>query len=73
MRSDIHFVVTVTTRPIRPGEVEGLDYYFVSKSEFQNMIARNELLEHAMVYGDYKGIPKKQVMTFIALLAVLSL
>jgi guanylate kinase len=41
--------------------VEGIDYYFVSKAEFMDLIARNELLEHAVVYGDYKGIPKKQV------------
>lgn len=54
-------MVTVTSRPIRPHEVEGIDYYFVSKAEFMDLIARNELLEHAVVYGDYKGIPKKQV------------
>lgn len=54
-------MVTATTRPRRPNEVEGVDYYFVTKPEFQDLIARNELLEHAVVYGDYKGIPKKQV------------
>ncbi len=41
--------------------MEGVDYYFVSKAEFMDLIARNELLEHAVVYGDYKGIPKKEV------------
>ncbi|CAM6017692.1 unnamed protein product [Sphagnum balticum] len=61
VRKEVHFVVTVTSRPIRPHEVEGIDYYFVSKAEFMDLIARNELLEHAVVYGDYKGIPKKQV------------
>jgi guanylate kinase len=61
IRSEIHFVVTATTRPKRPGEVDGVDYYFVSKPEFLDLIARNELIEHALVYGDYKGVPKKQV------------
>lgn len=58
---NIHFVVTATTRPIRPGEVDGADYHFVSKGRFADMIEREELLEYAIVYGDYKGIPKQQV------------
>lgn len=56
-----HFVVTATTRPPRPGEVDGVDYHFVSRARFQEMIQRGELLEHALVYGDYKGIPRLQV------------
>lgn len=56
-----HFVVTATTRPQRPGEVDGVDYHFVTVSEFAEMIEAGELLEHAIVYGDYKGIPKQQV------------
>ncbi len=56
-----HFVVTATTRPKRPGEVDGVDYHFVSEKEFAEMLERGELLEHAIVYGQYKGIPKKQV------------
>ena len=55
-----HFVVTATTRPRRKGEVHGVDYYFTSKSEFADMIERDELLEYAFVYNDYKGIPKSQ-------------
>ncbi|KAG0585791.1 hypothetical protein KC19_2G039400 [Ceratodon purpureus] len=66
IRSEIHFVVTATTRPKRPGEEEGVDYYFVSKPEFLDLIARNELIEHALVYGDYKGVPKKQVREFMS-------
>lgn len=65
-RGDIHFVVTATTRPMRPGEVDGLDYYFMSKTEFQEMVENHELLEHAIVYGDYKGIPKQQVREFMS-------
>jgi guanylate kinase len=60
-REGIHFVVTATSRAMRPGEVEGKDYYFVSKEEFLTMIEREELLEYALVYGEYKGIPKQQV------------
>lgn len=56
-----HFVVTATTRPQRTNEVHGKDYWFVSKEEFARMIDEDELIEHAIVYGDYKGIPKQQV------------
>lgn len=61
-----HFVVTTTTRPIRPNEVNGRDYHFVSVGEFAEMIEKNELLEYAVVYGDYKGIPKEQVRAALA-------
>ncbi len=56
-----YFVVTATTRPKRDNEVDGKDYFFVSMTEFAEMIEMNELLEYAVVYGDYKGIPKAQV------------
>ncbi len=56
-----HFVVTATTRAPRPGERHGVDYFFLSKDEFADMIERDELLEYAIVYNDYKGIPKQQV------------
>jgi guanylate kinase len=56
-----HFVVTATDRPQRPGEVHGVDYYFVSSEEFAAMLERDELLEHAIVYGQNKGIPKSHV------------
>ena len=56
-----HFVVTTTSRPRRPGEIDGFDYDFVSKQAFEQMIADDELLEHAVVYGEYKGIPKAQI------------
>jgi len=61
-----HFVVTATDRPQRPGEVHGVDYYFVSSEEFAAMLERDELLEHAMVYGQNKGIPKPQVREALA-------
>jgi guanylate kinase len=56
-----HFVVTATTRPPRPNEVNGKDYFFYTRDEFMEMIKKGELLEHAVVYDDYKGIPKAQV------------
>jgi guanylate kinase len=61
-----HFVVTATTRPQRANEVHGRDYLFVSGEEFARMIDADELIEHAIVYGDYKGIPKQQVREALA-------
>ena len=61
-----HFVVTATTRPPRPNEVNGVDYFFISNDEFAEMIERGDLLEHALVYSDYKGIPKQQVREALA-------
>ncbi len=63
---DFYFVVTATTRPIRAGEMEGYDYYFTSSDEFAQMIEDNELLEYAVVYNDYKGIPKKHIREALA-------
>ena len=56
-----HFVVTATTRPRRIGEIDGVDYQFVSEATFTDLIERGELMEHALVYGQYKGIPKAGV------------
>jgi guanylate kinase len=61
-----HFVVTATTRPQRPDEINGVNYHFVSVSQFEAMIDRGELLEYARVYGDYKGVPKQQVRDALA-------
>lgn len=61
-----HFVVTTTDRPMRPGEVHGQDYFFVTSAEFARMIDNDELLEYATVYGEFKGIPKQQVKDALA-------
>jgi len=61
-----YFVVTATTRPPRPGEVDGRDYFFVSSDEFARMIDEDELLEYALVYNDYKGVPKAQIRDALA-------
>jgi guanylate kinase len=60
------FVVTATTRPPRSNEVNGRDYFFCSHDEFAEMIEKGELLEYAIVYNDYKGIPKAQVSNALA-------
>lgn len=59
-------VVTAATRPRRPNERDGVDYHFVSLERFAQMIEQGELLEHAVVYGDYKGIPKAEVRKGLA-------
>ncbi len=61
-----HFVVTATSRPPREDEVHGVDYFFITSDEFNRMIEDDELLEYALVYGDYKGIPKEQVRKALA-------
>ena len=61
-----HFVVTATSRPIRPGERDRFDYHFVSTQRFEEMIAHDELLEWSEVYGHYKGVPKSEVRQAIA-------
>jgi guanylate kinase len=54
---DFHVVASVTTRAMRPGESEGNPYYFVSQERFDEMVARGELLEHALVHGNWYGQP----------------
>lgn len=61
-----YFVVTATTRPPRGDERHGVDYMFVTFDEFARMIEEDELLEYAVVYNDYKGIPKQQVRHALA-------
>jgi guanylate kinase len=61
-----YFVVTAATRLARPNEVDGVDYFFVTHDEFARMIEMDELIEYAIVYNDYKGIPKAQVRTAFA-------
>jgi guanylate kinase len=53
--------VSVTTRPMRPGEVEGRDYFFIDKPRFDAMVKNNELLEHAPVFDHFYGTPRAPV------------
>ncbi len=57
----IHFAVTATTRPQRKGERKGVDYHFVSRERFEEMAKGGELLEWAEVYGNFYGVPRRQV------------
>ena len=56
-----HFTVTATTRAMRLGERDGIDYIFLSKDDFRHMIENDDLLEWAEVYGNLYGVPKSQV------------
>lgn len=58
---DLVMSVSATTRPKRPGETEGRDYFFVDQAAFRRMIEAGELLEHATVFGNLYGTPKAQV------------
>ena len=60
-RIGFHFTVTATTRDPRPGEKDGINHHFVTVDDFVNLIANDDLLEWAQVYGNYYGVPKKQV------------
>ena len=55
------YSVSMTTRAPRPGEVDGVDYYFVSREEFERQIAAGNLLEYAEFVGNYYGTPKDKV------------
>ncbi len=54
--------ISMTTRTPRPGEVDGVSYYFTTKEKFEEEVERGELLEHAQVYGNYYGTPKSKVI-----------
>src|SRR5688500_16016759 len=62
----VHFVVTATNRDMRPGEVEGIVYLFVTDAEFDRMQEDGDLIEHAIVYGQKKGVPRSQVIEPLA-------
>lgn len=59
--TDMKRSISVTTRAPRPGEVDGVDYYFRTEEEYQQMIAAGEFLETAAVYENYYGTPKAPV------------
>jgi guanylate kinase len=59
---ELHFSVSYTTRPPRPGEVHGREYYFVSQPVFQKMRAKNEFTEWAEVHGHHYGTSRREIL-----------
>jgi guanylate kinase len=64
---DLKMSVSVTTRPIRPGEVDGRDYHFIDQKKFDEMVAENELLEWASVFDNSYGTPRAPVEAALAM------
>jgi guanylate kinase len=59
---DVHFSVSATTRPPRPGETDGVHYFFISDPEFDRLIAQHDLLEWAVVHNSYRyGTPRQPI------------
>lgn len=56
-----HFPVTVTTRPPRPNERDGVDYHFFTIEQYDEWVASDQFLERAVVYGNFYGVPKSEV------------
>jgi guanylate kinase len=61
-----HYVITATTRPKRAREKNGVNYHFLTREEFQQMIDRNEFLEWATVYGNYYGVPRAEITSALS-------
>ena len=64
--SDISLSISATTRPKRPGETDGIDYFFVAPAKFDDMVAKGEFLEHAVVFGNSYGTPRVPVEAALA-------
>jgi guanylate kinase len=61
-----HFVVTMTSRAPRENEVPGVDYWYTTRENFEELIRQDEFIEYALVYEDYKGVPKPQIREALA-------
>ena len=59
---EAYYATSCTTRPPRPGEIHGKDYFFLSKDQFQQKIANDEFIEHAEVHGNFYGTPKSEIV-----------
>jgi len=62
----LHYVITATTRPKRAREKNGVNYHFLSRNEFQQMINKHQFLEWANVYGNYYGVPKDEITSALS-------
>jgi len=63
---DLHFAVSCTTRTPRPGEQNGVEYFFLSQDEFKTRIQANAFFEYAEVHGHFYGTPRNEVEPFLA-------
>jgi guanylate kinase len=63
--NDFWLSVSATTRQPRKSEVDGVNYYFLSKEDFEERISKNDFLEYAEVYGNYYGTPKSKALEAI--------
>ena len=63
---EVWLSVSVTTRAPRPGETDGVEYHFVSQEEYDALVARDELLEHAVYAGNSYGTPRRPVLEALA-------
>ena len=61
IRPALKFSVSATTRPRKPGERESIDYHFLPRDEFQEMVDRGDLIEYENVHGEFYGTPKRPV------------
>ncbi|MDR3349681.1 MAG: guanylate kinase [Acidaminococcales bacterium] len=59
---NIYYSVSLTTRAPRTGEMNGREYFFITESEFKKMISKDQLLEYAVVYGNYYGTPRENIL-----------
>ena len=66
LRPELRVGVSMTTRPPRPGETEGVDYFFVTREEFAALVREGQLLEHAKFSGNWYGTPRAQVLAELA-------
>jgi len=66
LKRPYHFAVTATTRPPRPEEIDGVDYFFLSDQQYDDMLARDEFLENATVYAHRYGVPKPPIREALA-------
>lgn len=66
LHPEIYFAVTATTRPRRPGEIDGVHYHFYSREEFAQKLVAGEFIESAEVYGHFYGVPRSFIRHALA-------
>ena len=64
--SNLSRAITTTTRPLRPGETDGVDYFFLSKEAFQKKLKAGRFLEHAVIYDNYYGSGRDYIESKLA-------